>query len=301
MAVLRLALLQVLPPGPDPAANLEAGLAACREAAAAGAHLALFPEVWSNGYTPCPDDEDGRRRWRAAAVRPGDGFVEAHGDLARTTGMAIAVTHLAATDGDPRNTVTVIDRSGEVALTYAKVHLCRFPGGTDLGMAPGDGFDVADVDTAAGPVRVGAMICFDREFPESARLLMLGGAELVLCPNSCDLEANRLAQLRARAFENMVVVATANYPAPKDNGHSCVFGPVAFDRHEASLDTLLFEAGEAPGVFVVDVDLDAVRSWRAREVWGSGNRRPDVYAALAGGSTPPVAAQVPPGGAGGGP
>ncbi len=52
------------------------------------------------------------------------------------------------------------------------------------------------------------MICFDREFPESARILMLKGAELILVPNACPMEINRLSQLRGRAFENMIAVAT---------------------------------------------------------------------------------------------
>ena len=48
------------------------------------------------------------------------------------------------------------------------------------------------------------MICFDREFPESARILMLKGAEIILVPNACPMEINRISQLRARAFENML-------------------------------------------------------------------------------------------------
>ena len=39
------------------------------------------------------------------------------------------------------------------------------------------------------------MICYDREFPESARILMLQGAELILVPNACGLDLNRLAQI----------------------------------------------------------------------------------------------------------
>ena len=81
-------------------------------------------------------------------------------------------------------------------------------------MTPGDGFRVADLDTRAGTVRVGLMICYDREFPESARVLMLGGAELILTPNACGLDADRLGQFRARAYENMVGVAMANYATP---------------------------------------------------------------------------------------
>lgn len=55
-------------------------------------------------------------------------------------------------------------------------------------LAPGDSFPVASLDTAAGPVQVGAMICYDRESPETARILALGGAEVILVPNACPME-----------------------------------------------------------------------------------------------------------------
>ena len=99
-------------------------------------------------------------------------------------------------------------------------------------------------------------------------MLALGGAELVLVPNACELEANRLGQVRARAFENMVAVAVANYAAPAENGHSTVVDPIAFDAEGRSRDTRVFEAGEAEDVCVVRLDLDALREWRRREVWG---------------------------------
>ena len=124
------------------------------------------------------------------------------------------------------------------------------------------------------------MICFDREFPEAARVLALAGAELLLVPNACELEANRLGQVRARAFEDMVAVAVANYAAPQENGHSTVVDPIAFDAEGRSRDTRLFEAGEAEDVCVVRLDLDALREWRRREVWGDQCRRPETYGAL---------------------
>ena len=89
------------------------------------------------------------------------------------------------------------------------------------------------------------MICFDREFPESARILMLKGAEIILTPNACELEANRIGQFRARAMENMVGVAMANYAAPQENGHSVAFSPICFGEDERSLDPLVIEAGES--------------------------------------------------------
>ncbi len=90
--------------------------------------------------------------------------------------MAIAVTFLERWGGAPRNSVCLIDRHGRIAFTYAKVHTCDFD--WEAACTPGDDFLVADLDTAAGEVKVGAMICYDREFPESARILMLKGVEI---------------------------------------------------------------------------------------------------------------------------
>jgi N-carbamoylputrescine amidase len=273
---LRLALLQLAGTGYDREAGLERGIAACRRAAAAGADVALFPELWSTGYS-FPDGDLGR--WRAQAIAGDDPWVVAHADLAVELGMAIAVTYLERSPAGPRNAVTLFDGRGRESLSYAKVHTCSF----DLpeqALTPGREFPVARLETRAGPVAVGAMICFDREFPEAARVLALGGAELLLVPNACELDANRLGQVRARAFENMLAVAVANYAAPQENGHSTVVDPIAFDAEGRSRDTRVFEAGEAEDVCVVRLDLDALREWRRREVWGSQCRRPETYGAL---------------------
>jgi predicted amidohydrolase len=285
-AELRIALLQLAGSGYDREASLERGLAACRRAAAAGADVALFPELWSTGYAFCDGDLE---RWREQAIAGDDPWLVAHANLAAELGMAIGVTYLERSAEGPRNTVTLFDASGREALRYAKVHICSF----DLpeqALTPGRGFPVAWLETRAGPVAVGAMICFDREFPEAARVLALGGAELILVANACELEANRLGQVRARAFENMVAVAVANYAAPQENGHSTVVDPIAFDAEGRSRDTRVFEAGEAEEVCVVRLDLGALREWRRREVWGGECRRPETYGALVEDAAPPPAA-----------
>ena len=273
---LRIALLQLAGSGYDREASLEHGLAACRRAAAAGADVALFPELWSTGYSFSDGDLG---RWRAQAIGRHDPWVVSHADLAAELGMAIAATYLERSPAGPRNVLTLFDARGRDALTYAKVHTCSF----DLpeqALTPGAEFPVTRLETRVGSVAVGAMICFDREFPEAARVLALGGAELLLVPNACELEANRLGQLRARAFENMVAVAVTNYAAPQENGHSTVMDPIAFDAEGRSRDTRVFEAGEAEDVCVVRLDLDALREWRRREVWGDQCRRPETYGAL---------------------
>ncbi len=125
------------------------------------------------------------------------------------------------------------------------------------------------------------MICYDREFPESARILMLNGAELILTPNACTLDAGRLGQFRARAFENMVGVAMANYAAPQNNGHSVAFDAVSFPEVDgAPQDTLIVEAGEHEDVCIAAFDMGAIRAYRERETWGNAYRKPRCYGRL---------------------
>ena len=276
MGTLTVALLQLAAHGADLDANLAKGEQACRRAAALGADLALFPEMWSIGYT-FSADPGGRAAMARRAVGPGDPFVERFRALARELGMAIALTYLERGDPLPRNSISLIDRRGEIRLTYAKVHTCDFD--AEAALAPGDEFAVADLDTAAGPVRLGAMICYDREFPESARILMLQGAEIVLVPNACEMEDNRTSQLRARAFENMIGIALANYAAPQQDGHSVAFDAVAFeDGH--SVDPTIVRAGRDEDVVLARFDLDRLRAYRATETWGDAYRRPSRYGPL---------------------
>lgn len=299
MATFDVALLQISPRGADIHANLAKGESACRQAASVGADLALFPEMWSNGYeffraeqdpgniwrhpdnwndAPPPFSEEDQLAyeiWLESAV-PSDGpFVTHFRDLARELRMAIAITYLEEWPGGPRNTVSVIDREGEVAFTYAKVHTCAFSLG-ESACTPGDGFRVAELETKAGPVTVGAMICFDREFPESARTLTLMGAEVILTPNACELERNRLEQFRVRAYENMVGLAMANYPPPKCNGHSVAFDGMGFTADGQTRDMGLVKGRAQEGVYVAKFDLETMRGWRKRETWGAF-RRPHLY------------------------
>ena len=80
----------------------------------------------------------------------------------------IGITLLEAYEPAPRNTLVLFDRFGQRKLVYAKVHTCDFD--TERNLTPGEDFYTATLDTACGGVNVGAMICYDREFPESARI-----------------------------------------------------------------------------------------------------------------------------------
>ena len=279
MDKITVALLQMVSHRNDQAANLAKGEAFCRRAAGSGADIALFPEMWSIGYTYYDPSQPGARQaWAEQAIVRDSPFVQRFRALARELNMAIAITYLEQWPGAPRNAVSLIDRHGEIQMTYAKVHTCEWD--TEASCTPGDDFYVCTLDTVSGDVRVGAMICYDREFPESARILMLKGAELILTPNACDLEQHRIGQFKARAYENMVGVAMANYAKPQNNGHSVAFDPVISTDKEDSRDTLVVEAGPEEGVYVAPFDMDQIRAWREREVWGNAFRRPGRYGML---------------------
>ena len=263
--------------GPAIEANAVKGEDFCRRAARQRADVALFPEMWSIGYSKYDQrDERARAEWLKLAI-PRDGvFVQRFRNLARELRMAIAITYLEARTELPRDSMTLIGPDGSDIFTYAKVHTCSWDA-PEESCASGDEFCVGDVPTRGDAAKVGAMICFDREFPESARLLMLNGAEVIFTPNACELHDDeaglgdiRIAQFRSRAFENAVGVAMTNYAAPQLDG-----GSVAFDVNGGTL----VQAGAEEGVFIAEFDLGRIRQWRRIErsnIW----RRPEAYRAL---------------------
>lgn len=276
MHKLKIALLQIAPTG-SIEQNLKKGIEYCQKAKNMGADIALFPEMWSCGYR-IPEDPG---VLHALSVDAEGDFVMTFGRFAKELDMAIGITYLERYEPAPRNSICIFDRHGEKILSYAKVHTCDF--GDECRLSPGNDFYVARLDTRVGTVKVGAMICYDREFPESARILMLKGAEIILVPNACPMEINRLAQLRGRAYENMVAIATCNYPAaqPDCNGHSTVFDGIAYRSGvSGSCDTCVLEADQGEGVYLAELDLDELRDYRNHEVHGNAYRRPDKYGLL---------------------
>ena len=278
MSKLTVALLQLFSLGYDQDANQAKGEQFCRQARQMGADIALFPEMWNIGYQlPDPSDPAQVALWQRHAIERSSAFVTSYQALAHALGMAITLTYLERWEGAPRNALSLIDRHGAIRLTYAKVHTCAWD--REAALTSGDDFFVCDLDTAVGPVKVGAMICFDREFPESARVLMLKGAELILTPNACELESNRIGQFRTRAYENMLGLAMANYALPQENGHSVAFDGIAFGE-TGSRDTCLVEADGHEGIYLAEFDLDRLRAYRLNEVWGNAYRKPGSYGLL---------------------
>jgi predicted amidohydrolase len=273
---LKVALLQIMPED-SLEGNLQKGLEYCRKSKEMGADIVLFPEMWSVGYNIAEDIDE----LKTSAISSDSTFVNSFGKLAKDLNMAIGITFLEKYDPLPRNSICLFDRFGNKVFTYAKVHTCDF--GDECRLTPGDDFYVGYLDTEQGNVKIGSMICYDREFPESARILMLKGAEIILVPNACPMEINRISQLRGRAYENMVGIATVNYPKgkPDCNGHSTAFDGMAYSPSDSeSRDTLIIEAGEQEGIYIADFPVDEIRKYRKSEVHGNAYRHPQKYKLL---------------------
>jgi len=263
MGILKVALLQLIQ-NSDAKENLKKGYEYCKLAKKMGADIALFPEMWNNGYS-LPKTMEEVEKWKETAIDQNHKFFTSFKNLARELNMAIAITYLEKRGGLPRNTVSLIDRFGNCALTYAKVHICDFS--SEEFCSPGDNFYTCDLDTSIGSVKIGAMICYDREFPESATILMLKGAEVILIPNACEIDETRKCQLSTKAYENMVGVALTNYAKGTYNGHSMAFNIVSFreiikGEKCISRNTLVVEAGEEEGIFMACFNIDEIREYR---------------------------------------
>lgn len=275
---IKIAMLQLLPEA-SIEQNLKKGLDACIEAKKLGADIALFPEMWSTGYKISLDQKE----LESQSINKNSNFILSFKKLAQELNLAIGITFLETKNPKPLNSVIFFDKKGNEVLHYSKVHTCDFD--VEKVLSSGDDFYVADLDLGFTKVKIGTMICFDREFPESARVLMLKGAEIILAPNACPMEINRLSALRTRAYENMLTVCTCNYPAgqPDCNGHSTLFDGVAWLREEDGVrDMCVFEAPETEGIYLAEVDLDLLRNYRENEIMGWKYRKAKSYQILIG-------------------
>ena len=253
--------------------NMESIIMAMKEASENHADILLLPECFVTGYDLPMSYEK--------SIADDDKSIAKICEKAKKYKIGVVLTAFTKGNKQPQNSAFVINKSGNILMKYSKVHTCDF--GDECRLDAGEDFFVASLDTEEGTVQVGSMICYDREFPESARILMLKGAELILTPNACPMEINRLSQLRGRAYENMTAIATCNYPSPHPdcNGHSTVFDGVAYlPELSGSRNTCILEAGEDEGIYLAELDMDMLREYRKREVHGNAYRRPEKYGIL---------------------
>jgi predicted amidohydrolase len=174
-----------------------------REAAENGAKLVVFPECILTGYAFASKEE----AWPHAEPIPGPSTKVLAEDC-RRLGVHVVVGSLEqeTRTGDLFNVAILIGPGGVIDV-YRKMHLPYL--GVDRYTTPGDRhFAVYDI----GGLRVGMNICYDGGFPETARCLMLLGADLVVLPTNWPEGARVTVKflMQARALENRIYYLCCN-------------------------------------------------------------------------------------------
>lgn len=168
----------------QPLANEATAAAAIRELADRGCDAVLLPELWPCGYDPRTLAADA-----VAAAEPLDGpRVTRLARLAASVGVLLCAGSLPELGGDGAvyNTAVLLSAAGQVILTHRKAH--RYPPLELAVFAPGA--TVASTAATRELGVVGLAVCFDGDFPETARALRLAGASVVLLPSAYESAAS---------------------------------------------------------------------------------------------------------------
>lgn len=278
---LKVAMVQYDANEPNIDFNTKVAMKYIKEAKKSGAGIVLFPECFLTAYC-CPDiveellpleeleNDSEFIGWCNSAVTEEEEHVLQIRKLAKELQIGVVITAFTKGEKYPQNTAFIIDRNGDIILKYSKVHTCDFD--WERYLESGQEFKVCKFDG----VNIGVMICYDREYPESARELMLQGAEIIFNPNCCGGMEPRLKELSVRAMENMVGVAMANPPAP-GMGRSAAFNPIVWDENGEVLDNTIIVAEEFfEGIVYAEFDIDVIRKYRENEDLGKF-RKPRAY------------------------
>jgi (R)-amidase len=241
---MKVELVQLAGRDGDTAYNLERTLAAIA-ACAPDTDLVVFPETQLMGF---PTEES-----VAAVAEPLDGpSVQAVQRAARERNVAVVVGVAENDAGTFYNTTLLITPEG-IALRYRKTHLWA----SDRGIfTPGDRYATA----LWKGIRVGILICFDIEFPESARALGQLGAELILVTNGNmdPYGPTHRTAIMARAMENQAYAVMVNRVGEGD-------GDLVFAGGSAVVDPfgqMLCEAGRDECRQIVELDLTRLAAAR---------------------------------------
>jgi predicted amidohydrolase len=164
------------------------------------ADIIVFPELCTTGYFFQSREEAAKAAETVSG--PSSEFFQ---DMARNKNAVVVAGFAERHQKNLYNACLVVVPEAKKPHVYRKTHLfykekdCFDPGDT--------GFFV--VDDKKRDVHIGPMVCYDWRFPESARVLTLLGADLIVCPANLVTEAWRRV-MPARAIENTVYLAVAN-------------------------------------------------------------------------------------------
>nr|WP_317893615.1 N-carbamoylputrescine amidase [uncultured Sphingomonas sp.] len=250
-----------------------------REAHAKGAQVILPPELFEGEYF-CRVEDEGL----FANAKPVDEHkaVLAMQALAAELKVHIPTSFFEADGPHYYNSLAMIGPDGKVQGVYRKSHIPDGPGYEEkFYFRPGNtGFKVWDGPAA----KIGVGVCWDQWYPETARAMMLMGAQLLFYPTAIGSEPHDTSLDTARlwrramvghAVSNVVPVIAANRVGTE---HDQTFYGTSFICDERG-DILAELDREEEGVITATLDLDRVA--RHRAAFGFfRDRRPELYGRL---------------------
>jgi beta-ureidopropionase len=274
--IVRAALVQSSWTG-DKKSMIEANVELAREAAAQGAQVLCFQELFYGPYFCQVQDS---QYFSYTEAVPGGPTTELMCSLARELHMVLVVPVFEEEQpGVYYNTAAVIDADGTYLGKYRKTHIPQVQGFFEkYYFRPGNlGYPV--FQSAVGPV--GVYICYDRHFPEGWRALGLAGARIVFNPSATSRSLSqylwRLEQ-PASAVANEYFVGAINRVGVEPLGDDDFYGSSYFVNPRGQL------VGEAApddksAVVVRDLDMDLLAE--VRQTWAFyRDRNPAAYATL---------------------
>lgn len=243
-------------PESSPETNLERAIEEIHSAAA-NVEIACLPEYFATSYFPAEQNPDSFD----LAVPPNGSFV----DKIRKTAAEIDTTLIAPifelgdAGGRYYNTALVVNNHGDITGKYRKLHPFQRTGYNEsYYFAPGNlGAPVFE----AGGLTFGIMICYDRHFPEIARVQALRGADVIFVPTCSFGEENRdtvwVKELTGIAVSNSVYVVGINRAGSE--GQNQHFGAsTVIDPHGTEIETL----GAKPDTLIAEIDPSVVSEVR---------------------------------------
>lgn len=267
---ISIASLSIFPTKWDKAANSDRIEGQIREAARQGARLIITPEGALEGYVvneviraKDPKEKDRLTERFQKLAEPIDGVtIHRFRKLADELNIHLVLGFLEADGNKTYNTAMLFGPNGDIVGKYRKTHFHQGYEVNPPGYTPGDTYPVFDI----GLMKVGIMICFDRQPPEPARALALAGADLILCPAYGSWGDWNTRLMQVRAYENQAAVV---FTHPEQS--------LVIDRDGK----LLAECRKDE--FLVH-DLKLPKPIKTRQ--SVTQRRPDTYRSLAGRNQP---------------
>ena len=266
--------------GEDMADNIARVSDRVREAAAQGAQVILPPELFEGPYFCRVEDEGLFANAKPLDAHPAVAAMRA---LAADLRVAIPTSFFEADGPHHYNSLAMIGPDGGVRGVYRKSHIPDGPGYEEkFYFRPGNtGFKVW---RDAAPATIGVGVCWDQWYPETARAMMLMGAEVLFYPTAIGSEPHDTSLDTARlwrramvghAVSNVVPIVAANRVGTE---HGQTFYGTSFICDERG-DVLAELDREEDGVIVATLDLARVK--RHRAAFGFfRDRRPELYGRL---------------------